>query len=51
LDPAEKSVEAALIPLWVKRLLDRWMEEAGVREGFLFRLSGIAHPDLSFSSA
>jgi integrase/recombinase XerD len=32
-----RRVRTVPVPLWVKRLLDRWLEESGVRDGPLFR--------------
>jgi transposase-like protein len=32
-----RRVRTVPVPLWVKRLLDRWLDESGIREGPLFR--------------
>jgi len=32
-----RRVRTVPVPLWVKRLLDRWLEESGIRDGPLFR--------------
>ncbi|MFL6417735.1 MAG: tyrosine-type recombinase/integrase [Bryobacteraceae bacterium] len=32
-----RRIRTVPVPLWVKRLLDRWLEDSGIREGPLFR--------------
>jgi integrase/recombinase XerD len=32
-----RRIRTVPVPLWVKRLLDRWLEESGIRDGPLFR--------------
>ncbi len=33
----ERRLRTVPVPLWVKRLVDRWLDDAGMREGPLFR--------------